>query len=121
MKYLTLLSALFATAQAKLVHIVTSYETPIVVDIMGVNKTGPFELGLYTTSCVLIGKFVGNVTHYNENVGWIIESDLGNGYYDQTSYNKNENTYHGQLRTYSDPAYSKPLDIIVVDACPNIQ
>ncbi|OMJ15574.1 hypothetical protein AYI70_g4184 [Smittium culicis] len=120
MKYITLLSALFATAQAKLVHIVTSYETPIIADMMGVNATGPFEIGLYTTNCELIEKYIGNVTHYNENVGWIIETDIGGGYYDQTSYNKNENTYFGNLRIYSDPSYSKLLDVIVVDACSHV-
>ncbi|OMJ16647.1 hypothetical protein AYI70_g495 [Smittium culicis] len=79
MKVISVLSALIATTQAKLVHIVTSYETPIIVDIMDIRETGPFELGLYTTSCELIGKFTGNVTHYNPIIGWIIESELGGG------------------------------------------
>ncbi|OMJ24239.1 hypothetical protein AYI70_g1724 [Smittium culicis] len=120
MKVISVLSALIATSHAKLVHIVTSYETPIIADMMEISKTGPFEIGLYTTSCELIAKYTGNVTHFNPIIGWIVETDVGGGYYDRTYYNKVEDKYYGQLRVYSDPTYKKPLDNIVVDACPNL-
>ncbi|OMJ18043.1 hypothetical protein AYI70_g5599 [Smittium culicis] len=121
MKFLTLVSALFASVQAKKLLLITNYKTPILMDYSAVNATGPVNITLYSTNCQSIGEFVGNVTNYNSAVGWNVETDLGNGYYDLTYYNKNENTYAGAERVYSDPSFVQPITIIEVDACGDLK
>ncbi|OMJ11876.1 hypothetical protein AYI69_g9627 [Smittium culicis] len=121
MKFLSLVSVLFASAQAKNLLLITNYKTPILMDYSAVNATGPVNITLYSTTCQTIGTFVGNVTNYNSGVGWTVETDLGNGYYDLTYYNKNENTYGGAERLYNDPTFEQPVTIIQIDACADLK
>ncbi|OMJ28247.1 hypothetical protein AYI69_g2282 [Smittium culicis] len=121
MKLLTLVSALFASIQAKKLLLITNYKVPILMDYSAVKAVGPVNIILYSTRCDPAGSFVGNVTHFNPNVGWNVETDLGNGYYDLTYYNKNENTYGGAERLYNDPTFEQPVTIIEVDACPDLK
>ncbi|OMJ07491.1 hypothetical protein AYI69_g5460 [Smittium culicis] len=121
MRFITVLCALFVSSQAKKMLLITNYETPILMDMVGIKETGPFVSNLYTTTCNLIGGFNSNVTHFNPSVGWIIETDLGNGYYDVTYFNKAENSYGGEERTYSDASFRTPTKIIEIDMCENVQ
>ncbi|OMJ12988.1 hypothetical protein AYI69_g2933 [Smittium culicis] len=121
MKFLSLVSALFASVQAKNLLLITNYKTPVLMDYSAVNTTGPVNITLYSTTCQSVGTFVGNVTHYNSAVGWTVETDIGNGYYDLTYYNKNENTYAAAERLYSDPFFKQPITIIEIDACADLK
>ncbi|OMJ11120.1 hypothetical protein AYI70_g950 [Smittium culicis] len=121
MKFLTLVAALFASIQAKKLLLITNYKVPILMDYSAVKAVGPVDITLYDTKCKPTGSFVGNVTHYNPTVGWNVETDLGNGYYDLTYYNYNENTYGGAERIYADPSFEQPTTIIEIEACANLK
>ncbi|OMJ11572.1 hypothetical protein AYI69_g9784 [Smittium culicis] len=101
--------------------LITNYKTPVLLDMVEIKETGPFNTKLYTTNCELIGTFNTNVTHFNPRVGWIADSDLGGGYYDRTYYNLNEEKYYGVEKVYSDSSFKQPVTIVEVDMCDKIK